>query len=494
VTIGKKLDDFYRRLGNRGLLLAIFTASLILQVVLSLRMNLPGTSDEFSTAAWSAYFSGFAETVPESSSPWLAGFLYTPLYYLFENPVIRYRSMLIMNSLFAALIPLLTYKITASLGLEKAWQRTMCSVITGIGTAVSVHTKFIGTATLSVFLPFLLFYLFTRTVNTKNRAARFFLSMFAAIILAFAPAVHFRLWTLVAVFILLVFYTRFILRVKSVSLVGFFAAFAVFTALQLYISRLLTGGLFVRGAGDAVPYIEQLYHLAVSTWGIGVLGIVLCAAQFWRQEKNAMTAFAFFALVYNAFLISVDSASPLLVLFAFCYIFNHGLDFKKTVFTAITLGIIFVLYYNSASVREVSSVFCVIALLFVLVSCADRYRRHIITFCLSLCLLYSGFHTALIFLPAEAARAKRGTAAAHAVSEFIYNAPDAPPTYIISSTDDENLAPLLRFLNRNTTINTVSDFSELPEDCFVITRGADEDFIFIAHGERTQAYVLSQEE
>ncbi|MCL2696638.1 MAG: hypothetical protein FWE74_01000 [Oscillospiraceae bacterium] len=484
-SLGKKLDDFYRRLGNRGLLLVLFAAALTLNVVFVFRMSVPVLPGEFNTAAWSAYFSGFAEAfersgdLASSGSPWLTGFLYTPVYYLIDNPVVRYRSMLIMNGVLASLIPLLTFKITAALGLEKAWQRTLCTLVAGISAAVFAHTKFITAAVLCVFLPFLLFYLFIRASNTKNRVVRFFLSLFTAAALGFAPAAEPRLWALVISFILLVFYSRYILRVKTFSFAGFFPAFAGFTVLQIYINERLTGELFAWGAiqGD---YIAELYFFAISTRGIGVLGICLCVSAFMRKD-SPLKAFAFFALVYNTFMLFTDSASIFLVLFAFCYIFMHGLDFKKTMFSAITLGIIFILYYNAALLAEVSAVFCIIALLFVLVSCAERYKRHMITFCLSLTLLYTG----LSDIPNQAESKE-----ALVVSRFIYNSPDAPPTYIINSA---GLAPVLRFLNRNTVISTAENYSELPEDCFVITRTDTGELVFSAHGERAEAYALSQE-
>jgi hypothetical protein len=477
-------------------LFAIFVIALAFNVIYSLRMSLPSLPDEFNTAAWSAYFSGFAEIpllggVPEGRGGWLTGFLFTPIYYLIDDPVTRFRCMLIMNSVFAALLPLLTYKITASLGLEKAWQRTMCAGVVAISMAAFAHTKFITAETLCVFFPLFLFALFISSTNTKNRAARFFLSFFAAITLALALATHSRLWTLVIAFILLVLYTKYILRVNAISFAGFFPAFAGFTVLQLYINEQLTGNLFTWSDGDAALYVEQLYRFAVSTWGAGVLGIVLCVFAFIRKDSPLpLKMFAFFALVYNTSMLFSDSASPLLVLFAFCYIFMHGLEFKKLLLTAITLGIIFLLYYSEASLPEVSAVFCVIALLFVLVSCAERYSRHIITFSLSLAFLYSVLHAAVVYLPNELRRAESENAEVLALSEYIYNSADAPPTYIINNA---GLAPILRFLNRNTEIKTAADSGGIPDDCFVITRGETGELVFMPRGERAEAYIISQE-
>jgi hypothetical protein len=392
--------------------------------------------------------------------------------------------MLIMNSLLAAFIPLLTFKIAAALGLEKAWQRTLCAVIAGAAPAVFAYTKSISPDMLRVFLPFLSFWLFIKCTDVKFRAIRFFLSLFAAVVLAFAPAADPRMWFLVTALILLVLYSRFILRVKSVMFPVFFPSLAALTVLQVYINERLTGEFFTRNAVGSIPYVESLYSFAVSTWGVGVLAVILCVFAF-RQKDSLLKAFAFFALVYNASMFFNGSAAILLIFFAFCYIFKHGLDFSVTTLAAITFSIIIALYYYASSsftIAEVSAVFCVIALLFVLVSCAERYRRHIISFCLSLVLLFSG----IAAVPNQAVNPE-----ALEISEFIYNSADAPPTYIIDYTE---LAPLLRFLNRSTTIKTAEDFSGLPEDCFIFMRGRDGAFIFIAHGERAQAYLLSQEE
>jgi hypothetical protein len=497
-SFGKNLDILYRRLGSSGLMLLLFAVPLCLHVILALRMSLPSLPEEFSTAAWSAHFAGFGEIpllggVPEGQGGWLTGLLYTPFYFLIDNPVIRFRCMLIMNGVLASLIPLLTYKITLSAGVEKAWQRTLCAVIAGAGTAVFAYTKFIGTATLSVFFPFLLFYMFIRTANMKNRFLRFLLSLFTGMCLAFVPSADSRMWWLVLVFILTVLYSRYILGVKSISFLGFFPSFAVFTAFQVYIHERLTGGFITRSVTDTAPHINQLYHFAVSTWGIGVLGIVLCVFTFRRADSPpALKALAFFALVYNAamFAWNIDTASPLLVLFAFCCIFMHGLDFNKLLFTVITLGIIFVINYSSAFLPEVSAVFCLIALLFVLVSCAVRYRSHIAAFCLSLAIIYSCVNSAFVFLPFEIRRAETENAETLVISEFVFNSADAPPTYIINNP---NSAPLLRFLNRNTSIKTASCFEDLPEDCFVISRNENYELIFEPRGERAIAFALSQE-
>ncbi|MCL2698570.1 MAG: hypothetical protein FWE74_10890 [Oscillospiraceae bacterium] len=473
-SFGKNLDTLYRRLGNGGLIFLLFAVPLFVHVMLSLRMSLPSLPEEFAPASLPVEI------------------MYSPFYFLIDNPVVRYRSMLIMNGVFAALIPLLTYKITLSLGVEKAWQRTLCAVIAGAGTAVLTYTKFITTETLSVFFPFLFFWLFIRTSDVKNLFLRFLLSLIAGALSALAPVADSRLWVLVAAFILTVLYSRFILRVKTISFIAFFSSFAVLTAFHVY-----TNGFILWGVGDAAPYVERLYHFAVSTWGIGVLGIILCVSAFRRADSPpALKAFAFFALVYNAAAIGqglshIDSASPLLVLFAFCYVFIHGLEFNRLLITAITLGIIFAVNYSRALISEVSAVFCLIALLFVLVSCAVRYRSHIITFCMSIAMLYFSINSAFVFLPEEARRAEARNAETVIISEFVFNSADAPPTYIINNA---NLAPLLRFLNNNTVIKTAGSFDELPEDCFVIFRNETGELIFEPRGERAIAFAISQEE
>jgi hypothetical protein len=569
-SYGKKLDDFYRRLGNHGLLFAMFAGALCLHIIFALGMSVPSVSpDEFQTAAWSAYFSGYADSA--SGSGWLTGILYTPFYFLIDNPVVRYRCMLILNGVFAALIPLLTYKIAASLGLQKAWQRTLCAVVTGVGASAFAYTKFIWSETLCVFLPFLLFWLLTKTSGTKNRFLKFLLSVFTALVLAFAPAADPRLWALVLSFLLSVIFARLFLRAKPVSFAGFLPASAIFAALQMYTGEQLnaasgfseSAGLFSLSPQEYMQaFLGQLYYFAVSTWGIGVLGICLCIALFTKlsakTENKLLVVFAFFALAYNTLTLLmsaygaasslafyqgfyiygryIDSASPLLLILALCYIFIHGLDFKKLMFCTISLSVIFRLFFtlvlpesfilavhskqgfspvrlgtgidaaltSDSLLFAASAVFCFVALLFVFVCCAERYRKHIISLCLCLTVLYGGLHTALFYLPHEINRAERVNAAAYSVSEHIYNSADAPPTYILERPD---LAPILRFLNRNTHIGTAGTIDEFPADCFIIAnpeRIADfgdyvvvlaetEELIFAAMGERAEAYALSQE-
>jgi hypothetical protein len=599
-SFGGKIDHVYRKLGEKWLLFVLFAGTGSLHVIFALRMSAPSIyPDEFRVAAWSAFFSGFnyagdfpgSTNIAAGGSPgWLHAALYTPFYYLFNNPVIRYRGMLIMNGVFASFIPLLTYRITASLGLEKAWQRTLIALLSGVGTAAFAYTKFIWSEALCVFLAFLTFWLFIKTAQTKNRVLRLLLSFFTAFVLALAPAAHPRMWALVLAFILTVIYANYILRVKTVMMAGFLPVLAVFLAFQVYVSEELNaisggqvllsplGGLGTAGSGNiTLALLGQLYYFAVSAWGVGILGICLCFSFFFTLFANRKTplvksqalfaAFAFFTLFYNVLTLIVsafrggglladgtggqeayifgryiDGTMPFVLIFTLCYVFITGLDFKKLLHAIIALGAVFTLFLgfaapalvragmsgsplNAESIQgfspirigtmidapittegiyfTVSATFCFIALLVVLVNCAERYRAHMISFCATLIIIYSCLHSMLVYLPHEARSAEAENAGAHAISEYVYNSADAPPTYVLNG--EPSMAPILRFLNRNAAIKTAQSLGELSEDCFIVAEAGTINntenivilaeaggFVFAAKGERAAAFALSQ--
>ena|GEM_PF-918651 len=571
VSLGIKFDNLYRKIGDRGLLFLIFTAGIFLHTIFSLGMNIPSIyPDELAAMTWSAFFSGFdqsgAASNYDAASGWLASALYAPFYFLISEPENRYKGMLILNSLIIALIPVFTYKITASLGLKKAWQRTLCAIAAGFGAAAFAYSKFIWSETLCVFLPFLLALLFIRSSEVKNRFLRFILSVFAAFVCAFAPAAHPRLWLLVLVFILTVIFATFILRVKSILFASFIPLFVILAAFQVYVGEYLTA--ITRGQPVSSPdfYINfgglgnfftvltgQLYYLAVSTWALGTLGVCLCVSALWEYRENrrrkapypdsrmrrfgnadsSFTAFAFFVLVYNFFMLIssaawgsaldltlyqdsfifgryIDGAAPLLLVFTLCYIFIKGLDFKKLLYSTIMLGGIFALFFTFTAPKlvtvkqlrpesiqglspvrlgsaidapidldglffTVSAMFCFVALLIVFICCANRYRAHIISVCVCLTVLYSCIHSAVIYLPFEARHAQIQNRGAYAISEYIYNSSDAPPAYVLDSLteaqgENPSLAPILRFLNRYAYIGNVENYGSLPEDCFIIVK------------------------
>ena len=608
---GEKLDGFYRRLGDRGVLFALFAAGVFVHTVFALRMTAPSIyPNEFETAALSGFFAGFGHSGGFSDAPfgWLTAILYTPFYFLIKNPFARYRSMLILNGVIAALIPLFTYKITAALGLKKAWQRWLCAAVTGISVSAFAYTKFIWSETVCAVYPFLLFWLFIKTTEVKNRFVKILFSVLAAFLCGFAPAAHPRLWILTIVFILTVIFAKFILRVKSVSFMGFIPFLVFFLVLQTALSEYLrfnvTDGLSALGLFKAAGFdsprffralCSHLYYFAVSTWGLGVLGFCLCfsviASACTRGIYNAklypssnlkrsrrhmfrtqtakpdlpskhFAAFAFFAAIYSALMILasayrgpsgiisqsaylfgryIDGAAPLVLLAALCYIFTPGIDFRKLLYSIITLGVIFALFFTFSAhelinaeqdglesvqgfsvirvgsaidapitanglFSTVSVTFCFAALLIALVCCAERYRAHLISLCAALTAVYSCVHGALFYLPYEMRRAERENGGAYSISEYIYNSSDAPPTYVLES---QRLSLALRFLNRDADINLAADYGGLPEDCFIVMLSESADLnnfgfeitvlaetnglTLAAKGERSVAYAHSQE-
>jgi len=519
-ALGEKTEKFYRRFGDRGIMSVLFIISVLLNTVFALRMSAPSVyPDEFNTAAWSAFFSGFGhgqggtgvEIIAGGGTPWLTGAMYTPFYYLFKDPSVRYKCMLILNGLIVAFIPVLAYKITAALGHEKPWQKTLCAVVAGAGVSAFLHTKFIWSETLSVFLPFLLFWLFLKTIKIKHNVLRQIVSVFLALFCALSLAADVRMLIYAVMFLLTALYARHS-GTKTVSAAGFSIAFVLGAAGVLHLGDFLKAAM----TGEAVTFdlafgiditeiLGALYYFAVSTWGIGVLGVCLCVLTIHKRQKNVLSVFAFFAVGVNILMIvffpqgrHIDSAAPLLIIFTLCYVFACGLELRTLLHATIILGIIFALFFifctaeNAQTTREVSATFCFTALLIVLVSCAERYRAHLISIGAALFILISCVLAAAVDLPDAITRAERDNREAYAVSQHIYNSADAPPAYVINAPRELTYA--LRFLNRDARIYTADDSTELPEDCFIITPDAAGNLAFVIRGDRAIAYARSQVE
>jgi hypothetical protein len=301
--------------------------------------------------------------------------------------------------------------------------------------------------------------------------------------------------------------------VKTIALTGFGIAFAAGTAAVVYLGNSLHTAMTGEAAGfelvfafDIVSIFSALYYFAVSTWGIGVLGVCLCVNAIREHKKGGLLPiFAFFSLGASLLMIvffpherHIDGAVPLLIIFTLCYVFERGLDFRTVLYSVVALGVIFALFFIFAdpdlaeAMPEVSATFCFAALLVVLVSCAERYRAHFVSLGAAVVILYSCVFAAAVELPAAIENAERQNARAYEISEYIYNSADAPPTYVMNAPPE--LTYTLRFLNRDARINIAEAETELSEDCFVIMPDMRGGFTFTIRGERAQAYVLSQAE
>lgn len=406
---GKKLDNIYRRIGNRGVLLVIFLTGVFAHTVFALQTELISIDpNEFGVAAWAALYSGKNWSGVMSKIGYFYGYagavLYTPVMLVVKNPFIQYKVMLILNGIIVSAVPMIAYKISSRLGVEKAWHRILISIACGLYSTGFAHTKFIWNETACIVIPWLILFLLIQTMNEKNRIIKHLLSVLAAFVAIFAFAAHPRLISVSVTAVLVILFTRIFMKKKLVYLTSFFPALIIFglfeQILRTYLINIMWGenavllqntiesgvqsfsGLWTDGG--AARFIQtlfgHLYYFATSTWGLGALAFclvfVMTGSYFKAKNKKSgrnftdeFIIFGIFAFLLNilALLVSVinkfntagfeqyqdsaifgrymDSVIPLLIMLVISYVFVYSLDFIKLLSSIITLGIIYTAFF-----------------------------------------------------------------------------------------------------------------------------------------------------
>jgi hypothetical protein len=231
----------------------------------------------------------------------------------------------------------------------------------------------------------------------------------------------------------------------------------------------------------------------------------------------------------------IAGITPLIVA-GLCAVFVFGLDFRKLLICVIAQGMICAVFFmfgdsaskfalvNQAAITPVtfggaftpagslaatSTVFCVIAIFIVVVCCAVKVRKLVLSLTMIGFMMYTCVICAVDYLPQyRLALSGQNTPVAD-ISASVFNSPDAPLLILYDITPQQK--NLLHFLNRNAKTQNAEDFTQLPDSGFLLTPKdsaivpytgvmakltvADTaDFELYAFGERAVAYVKSQEQ
>jgi hypothetical protein len=187
-------------------------------------------------------------------------------------------------------------------------------------------------------------------------------------------------------------------------------------------------------------FVGGLFLFAVSTWGLGFLGLCQLGKQFHvytrciKVDKNSnksdksdtpdlrkqssyliFTTFAFlallFSLIYSVLFtndVFVGNIAPIVLLSVTCGIFIHGLTLRTILFATVVHGLVFSGTFTFAPTLAgafgevlmfVSAVFSFMSLLIVFVSCGGRYKTRIIAGAIAAISLFFAIHTVAFYLP-----------------------------------------------------------------------------------------------
>jgi hypothetical protein len=147
--------------------------------------------------------------------------------------------------------------------------------------------------------------------------------------------------------------------------------------------------------------VANLYHFAVLTWGVGILGLCLFVKGLAEYDKpprdetdgklnfRTFSLFAVLPIVLGIFFsdtFALETAVPLMLFTTICGIFAKGLNLRIILTATTALGVIFSAQFlltsepvTGAQLTNVSLMFSFMSLLIVLVSCGGRFRTQMVT-------------------------------------------------------------------------------------------------------------------
>jgi hypothetical protein len=420
--------------------------------------------------------SSLAEINIPDSSEFLSRIVYVPAMLIFDSPFDRFTAMLVTNGIFVSLIPAIAYKITVKIGVEKLWQRVLTALIAGLFPAIITETKQLGDNAFAFLFPMLIGLILMTACDYKKSAAKHLMSILLAFVATASVFTDSRMLVVCLALIITV-----VLKRKSVSVAAFLSSLIIFSGVVMYLTSHygIEQSTIHLGDFNLRLILHHLYDFTVSTWGLGILGIVL----FIQNLKNntSLTVFSIFAVCSVVFgiLTNLTAVTPLILISTVCCICIHNTDLQNILTAVITLCIIFIL--NFADHITISAVFCVMAMLIVIVCCAKKHRTAILSGALALIATGTCIYVCFVTLPHERDLTKQATAEIHEISDLIYNSADAPPVIV-----PETNIKFLQFLNQYADIRTeVGDL----EYFFFITESLE----IHAIGDKAIMYALSQE-
>lgn len=308
-----------------GLIMAVlYAAALTLHLLMTRAATIFNlTPDEYSVTAIAAYLNGLDWSPTVSTGGYYGYFqslFYVPVFWVTDDPYLRYRLMLVVNGLFVSFIPVIVYWLSRRAFEVNKPAAAVFSLLCGMYPSYMLLTKFTWNETMCVLLPWVFALLMYKSFDCKSALKKQMFSCLGGLTLAAAYATHGRMLSLVAAGIVLelvVFFTM--KRTRAFSFIGFFGGAAV----GLFVDKLLKGyfqsALWNVGSGRASPtntiekMLEQLFgengkftiarffetlighffYFFSSTWGFGavcVVAVIAAIVLYYRRRSKTPAA------------------------------------------------------------------------------------------------------------------------------------------------------------------------------------------------------------
>ncbi len=329
-----------RKVSDKGICLFIFLLFALINCTANLFLQNMSLEQEYSGAASAALLTGrdwfSAMPAANGAGGLLQGLIYLPAMLLCPDPGIQYKLFLLTNAVVYSFIPVIAYRLTLHLGVEKPLLRMLAAAVCGLFPTLLIHAHLLLSDGFASVMIWLLLLFILRDESERGRARRFYVSAAAAVFTAaayfFSPACFVLFPAVIAALLLQkalsgrcgifvsVYVTVYLLLFAGDIALTFIMDFAVPGGADGGLYGVLAGALsaLLNDPAEFVALISgRLYHIMVSSWGLvvtsaalGIFALIRCIKYRGNEElpfSPAYTSGIMFCLLSILLLAAGDS-------------------------------------------------------------------------------------------------------------------------------------------------------------------------------------------
>lgn len=261
--------------------------------------------DELNLLSVSAYLSGQNWQSASSSYTnyygYLQSILYVPLFLIFKDGIILFKSIICLNSIIVSFIPLFCYKILKNtFKVENKPVLIAITIMSAVQPAYLTMSKHAWSETMVMFLTWVVFYIFSLLISKKEQKRSYLLDSLLGCTLAMGYMTHGRFLAIIMASIIVVITYRILYKKYLYNIGICYGVMGIFLIIDIFIRKkvmlLLFGidnvatsntfsaaieniklsGININTLHDVLrAFSGDLFYLIVSSIGILLVGIII---------------------------------------------------------------------------------------------------------------------------------------------------------------------------------------------------------------------------
>lgn len=231
-----------KQLSDRKICCIMYGLVLLMMIVLSSPLSISYILDETGTVANAAFLAGnnwndWVNTTGGYFYKYGQAIFYYPILEFVTNPYIMYKLLLIVNGVFVAWIPVISYMILRRhLHQDDKLKCALTSLCLAVVPAVVLYSLFARAEAMLIALAWVTLYVVLENMNAVGKKQRILLSSLVAFVSVYMYMCHSRGIVFVIAIFMVMFGIRFILKNKNIC----FTAYLIGTGVWLFVDKQLT--------------------------------------------------------------------------------------------------------------------------------------------------------------------------------------------------------------------------------------------------------------